>query len=172
MKLYIIQTELERLLEEAHQEAIDNNGEISEELASKIDALYGSKDEKIVSCIRYYKNLLAEAKMIKFEEDLLKKRRISLENKASRHKDYMSGWLSGEKFKKGSDSISWKPGEAVHVPEITITDKNKEKFKLWMELQPKWDKKLLKKELSGEVFSGWLKSQGFRINKTNNIQIK
>lgn len=81
----------------------------------KLDALQLARDEKIGNVAAYIKNLSAESKAIKAEEDALAARRKSADKKIKDLKDYLAAALNGQKFKDSRCSIYFsKTAPAVH----------------------------------------------------------
>lgn len=71
----------------------------------KLDSLQMEKKEKIGNVAAFIKNLVAESKALKEEEDILAARRRACDNKVKRLKDYLQESLNGEKFKDSRVSI-------------------------------------------------------------------
>lgn len=71
----------------------------------KLDALQLARDEKIGNIAAYIKNLSAESKAIKAEEDALAARRKSADKKIKDLKDYLAAALNGQKFKDARCSV-------------------------------------------------------------------
>lgn len=89
-----------------------DTGEIID--TAKLDELQMAKSEKIGNIAAYIKNVTAEAKAIKEEEDILAARRKACENKAKRLKEYLMTALNGEKYKDARVSVYYgKSAEAV-----------------------------------------------------------
>ena len=92
-------------INEAIMGLIDEDGEIAD--FEEFDELQLKREEKIENIALYIKNLTAEAKAIKDEEDVLKKRRVAAENKVQGLKCYLDHALQGEKFKTARTAISY-----------------------------------------------------------------
>lgn len=86
-----------------------NNVSIDEETGEiigleELETLEAEFDEKAESVALYIKNLIAEAQMIKAEEDNLKARRTRLTNKADRLEKYLSDMMVAAERDKMSTS--------------------------------------------------------------------
>lgn len=93
------------------------NPETGEFDEDRFNALTMARDEKIESLICYYKDVIAMAKAIKEEENILTERRKREENKANRLKEFIKYALAGEKFKTAKGSVSYRDTESVEVGE-------------------------------------------------------
>lgn len=113
MTVYEINAEVQRILDEA----VDENGEINPDALMALEALQMAKDEKVENAALAYKNILAECKAIKAEEEALAKRRKVGENKAERIKAYIDFVLDGENFKTPKVAVSHKTSQAVELGE-------------------------------------------------------
>lgn len=111
--LYVIDSAIEK----AFNDAVDpETGEIIDESKlEEIDALNMKRDAKIEGVGLYYKDIKAEAEMVKAEADNLAKRYKALENKAEGIKTYLSKAVNGEKFKTPKLSISFRKSTSTHV---------------------------------------------------------
>lgn len=111
--LYVIDSAIEK----AFNDAVDpETGEIIDESKlEEIDALNMERDAKIEGVGLYYKDIKAEAEMVKAEADNLAKRYKALENKAEGIKTYLSKAVNGEKFKTPKLSISFRKSTSTHV---------------------------------------------------------
>lgn len=108
--------------------------ETEEELAKKIDEVSLDLDTKIENIGCYIKNLESDVEALKKEEDNLKARRKSAENKIEGLKRYLNGYLMAC-FPKDEDRAKWKfktpkvvlgyrKSNSVEVPDIEKLDKN------------------------------------------------
>lgn len=115
--LYDIKYELEDCLDMAMDEAENNNGVISDTLASHIDALEMERGDKIENVALWVKNLKAESEMISNEIKSLQERKKTTINKMESVKNTLARYLEYglEKFKTGKVSISWRKSESVIV---------------------------------------------------------
>ena len=121
---------------------------------------FGKKVEGIALWI---KNLLSDAEAIKAEKNKLADRQKSCENKARNLKEYLSGYLCGEKFKTPRVSISYRKSESVEVQDVSRKlDKEYLKF-----ADPEVDKTKVKKALKDGV-----ELSGVVLVQNNNIQIR
>lgn len=91
----------------------EETGEIID--VAKLDALQLARDEKISNIAAYIKNLTAESKAIKAEEDALAARRKAADRKVKDLKDFLATALNGQKFKDARCSVYFsKTAPAVH----------------------------------------------------------
>jgi hypothetical protein len=81
----------------------------------EFDQLNIDREEKIESVVLWIKNLKAEAKAIKDEEENLAKRRKSLESKADSLTRFISRILMGSKFKTTRASVSYRKSKSVNI---------------------------------------------------------
>jgi hypothetical protein len=160
--LYAINQEYEDLLAMVLEVAEANEGVIPDNLADDLDQLEGSRDEKIENCIRYYKNELAIADMIKSEIDALRKRMQTHENAAKWCKAYVQRSMKeGEKREYGCGSIGWRKSEGVVIVNESMLPESC--FKVERKPVLTAVKELLKANLFGEAA---------HIETRNNLQIK
>lgn len=153
MNLYEIDREIESCVDMETGETID-----TERLAS----LQMEKSKKIENIGCWIKNLTAEAAALKNEKDALAQREKVAKNKADGLKQYLAGYLAGQKFKTAKVAISYRKSEAVEIAdEAAVPDE----FRI---PQPdKIDKTGIKKALKdGAVIVG------AQIVERQNIQIK
>lgn len=113
MKIYEIDAAIEELIAGSVDE---ETGEILVD-PEKLDALQMEREAAVENLALYYKNLTAEAKAIKAEEEALAKRRRSTENAAERAKKYLEYALRGEKFKSARVAVSYRKSQAVELDE-------------------------------------------------------
>ena len=120
----------------------------------ELDALNMERDEKIENILLWVKNLKADAKAIKDEEDALKARRKALESKAEHLTDYVAFGLAGEKFSTPKVAVSWRKSEAVELgPEFLPWALEKDAYLRYKDPEP--DKAMLKTALkAGEQIPG------------------
>lgn len=110
MKIYEIENAISDLLSQVDEET----GEILFD-PEQLEALQMERDQKIENLALAWKNLTAEAKAIKAEEDSLAKRRKSAENAAERAKSYLEFVLNGEQFKSAKVAVSYRKSESVET---------------------------------------------------------
>lgn len=153
MNLYEIDREIESCVDMETGETID-----TERLAS----LQMEKSKKIENIGCWIKNLTAEAAALKNEKDALAQREKVAKNKADGLKQYLAGYLAGQKFKTAKVAISYRKSEAVEIADETAVP---DEFRI---PQPdKFDKTGIKAALkSGAVIAG------AQIVERQNIQIK
>ena len=92
--LYDISDKLETLITEAFDIDTGELYETQEELDKAIDACELDLDTKIENIGCFIKNLEADVEALKKEENNLKARRISTENKIESLKRYLNGYLT------------------------------------------------------------------------------
>lgn len=137
--LYDIDERLVTLLEEHFDIEDGVVYETEDELAKKIDEVALDLDKKIENIGCYIKNLESDVEAIKKEEDNLKARRKSAENKIEGLKRYLNGYLSAcypndtdrakWKFKSPKVVLGYRRSTSVEVPDIEKLDKNFIKLK-------------------------------------------
>lgn len=128
----------------------------------KLSQLQMDFDDKVEGIALWIKDLLSDAAAIKAEKDKLNERQKVCENKAKNLKEYLSGFLAGQKFKTPRVAISYRKSESVNVSDIwKIPDdylKNKD---------PEPDKTKIKSALKAGV-----SIPGVELIENRNIQIK
>lgn len=139
MNLYEISDKLVTLIEEGFDESTGEIYQTQEELDKAIDKCELDLDTKIENIGCYIKNLEAEIEAFKKEEDNLKKRRKTTENKIEGLKRYLNGYLSAVypnesdrakwKFKTPKVALGYRRSSSVEVPDIEKLDKNFVKIK-------------------------------------------
>lgn len=132
--LYEISDKLDVLINEAFDIETGELYETQEELDKAIDECELDLDTKIENIGCFIKNLEADIDMLKNEEDKLKKRRKSAENKIEGLKKYLNGYLTAVypidadrakwKFKTPRVVLGYRKSSSVEVPDIEKLDKN------------------------------------------------
>jgi len=159
--LYEINEAIYNAVQDAESQAIENDGIISEEIATLLDGLEMDRKEKIGNICKYYKSLLAEAEMVKTEEKNLAERRKTTENKAERLKNYLATAMNGEKYSDSVSKISFRKSESVEVFDVEDIPEEYQKIKIDA------DKTAIKNAIkAGKII------EGCKIVESNNIQIK
>lgn len=171
MTLYDVDERLVTLLNDHFDTEDGTIYESEEELAKKIDEVSLDLDTKIENIGCYIKNLEADVEALKKEEDNLKARRKSAENKIEGLKRYLNGYLMAC-FPKDEDRAKWKfktakvvlgyrKSNSVEVPDIEKLDKNFIKIKT--EVVP--DKTAIKDAIkSGKEVIGAFVKQNINLN--------
>lgn len=113
--LYEIKAELDELLSQVDEET----GEALFDEAA-LDALMMEREEKLEHLALAVKNMAAEAAAIKTEEAALKKRRIALENKTERIREYLQRSLAGDKFKTPRVAISYRKSTTAEITDEAV----------------------------------------------------
>lgn len=106
MTLYEIDQKMQRLVDQETGELMDYEA---------FAALQMDREKKIENMALWVKDLSAEAKAIKEEEDNLRDRRRGMENKAERLKTYLSIALGGEKFQTARCAVSFRKTASVQI---------------------------------------------------------
>lgn len=101
--------------------------EISEEMLNCVDAETGEvdidkldeltmlRDEKLENIALWIKDLKAEAEALKAEKLVFAARQSAAEHRAESLKNYLTGFLHGEKFKTTRCAISFRKTESVKI---------------------------------------------------------
>lgn len=106
MTLYEIDQKIQSLVDPETGELLDY---------AAFAQLQMDREQKIENMALWVKDLSAEAKAIKEEEDNLKERRRSMENKAERLKAYLVIALDGEKFQTPRCSVTFRRTASVQI---------------------------------------------------------
>lgn len=139
MNIYEINDRLEMLVSEHFDTEDGVIFESDEELAKKIDEVSLDLDTKIENIGCFIKNLEAENQALKTEEQNLKKRRTTNENKIEGLKKYLNGYLTATiaddnerakwRFRTGKVVLGYRRSNTVEVPDIEKLDKEYLKVK-------------------------------------------
>ena len=113
MKLYEIDQAIESLVDNETGELLDYEA---------FAALQMERDRKLENMVLWYKDLTAEAKAIKAEEDALRERRKAKENRAERLRQYLQNLLCGEKFQTARCAVSYRKSMALNVADADHPD--------------------------------------------------
>ncbi len=166
MKLYELTNDYLALMQ-----AIDNDELPEEAIADTLEAITAGIEEKADSIACLLKNLDAECKAIKAEEERLAERRKSKEKSIERIKQYLSDSLQSagiDKVETARNRITFRKSESVEVDEDT--------FIRWAEVNrddlltysaPKVNKTEVKKALKDGI-----EIVGAELRINQNIQIK
>lgn len=128
-----------------------------------LDNLKMERDQKVENIALYYKNLVAEAEMVKAEKNNMADRQKRLENKAESLKNYLAYALQGEKFSTPKVAVSYRKSKSVEIEDGARLPDNYVK----VEEVRKPDKKMLKEALEGgEVI------EGVRLVEKQNLSVK
>lgn len=130
--------------------------------AEKLSQLQMEFDDKVEGIALWIKNLLSDAAAIKEEKDKLAERQRVCENKAKSLKEYLSGFLGGEKFKTPRVAIYYRKSKSVDVQDITALPKEYLKYS-----EPTANKAEIKKALEAGT-----SVPGCVLVENSNIQIK
>lgn len=154
MNLYEIEAEI--------LTCISEDGEVID--LEKLDALTMERNSKISNIACWIKDLKAEAEAIKAEKQNLDKRQKVAENKASSLREYLAGFLNGEKYKDARVSISYRKSTAVQIAEDMDIKRLPEEY-LKVTVEP--SKTAIKEALTNGVVV-----EGCTLIENNNIQIR
>lgn len=137
--LYEINDRLEMLISEHFDTDDGVIFESEEELAKKIDEVNLDLDTKIENIGCFIKNLESDIEAFKKEEDNLKKRRKTTENKIEGLKVYLNNYLTAVypneddrrkwKFKTPKVVLGYRKSTTVEVPDLEKLDKDFIKIK-------------------------------------------
>lgn len=161
MNLYQIDAEIMRAFESAMD---PDTGEIVDaEAYAALDRLSVERDNKIENILLWIKDLKSDADQLKKEKMAFAERQKIAERKCESLTRYVSGVLSGQKFKTAKVEASWRKSEVV-IYDGDIANLP-EKFKKYAD--PELKKTELKKALKdGEEIDG------ARLEQRSNLQIK
>lgn len=122
---------------------------------AKLDQLQMDKEHKIENLLMFYKDTLAQAKVIKEEVESLEERQRILLNKADRLKRFAEDVLKGETFETAKVKVSYRKSESVETTEDFIAWAKKNRDDLLRYKEPETDKKKIKAALlNGEELLG------------------
>ena len=153
MTLYEIRDQIARILDTGFVVDEDTGEVLADE--SSLDALKMAEEEKLENIICYRKNLLSEAKAIKFEEESLSKRRKAKEAKASRLDQYIASCMrmSGrDKFETSRCKAFFRCSKSVEFDDYVFYDSAPEQY---IRVKREADKNAIKAAIaSGTLVSG------------------
>lgn len=110
MTIWEIDREIDRLVNAVDEET----GEVLCDVEA-LEALSMAREEKVENLALAVKNMTADAKAIKAEEDALAQRRKSIEAKVARAKEYLEYVCAGEGFKSSKVVVSFRPSTSCEV---------------------------------------------------------
>ena len=165
MTLYEINKEIEDALNNIYSSMDEETGEVDEAYVHQFEDLQIARDEKLDNIGCFIKNLEAEAKALKEEEQVLASRRKVKENEIERLKAYVVANLNGQKFESARVCFSFRKSKAVVIDEAYIENIPSEYL---IAQEPKIDRKALKADLeAGKDLDGIA-----HIEEKQNLQIK
>ena len=163
MKLFDIDERLAACVKLDESRVVDTeSGEIID--LEAIAALEMERDKKIENLGCWYKNLLAEAEVLKAQKNAFAEREKAKKAKAESLKGFLGRYLNGKKFETAKVAMSFRKSEAVEFDAKCIGDVPEEflKFK-----DPELDKVAVKKAIkAGETVPGC------ELVARQNLQIK
>ena len=165
MSLYTINRDLESVLNALFESTDEETGEVDGSLVQVLEDLQMQKAEKLDNIGAFYKNLLAEADMLKKEEEALKARRQAKERKAEQLKNYVASILNGEKFESPRVAFSWRKSSQLVLDEQYIENIPEEYLKY---NDPDIDKAKLKEDLKKGINLDGIA----HLEDKNNLQVK
>lgn len=171
--LYDISEKLSALIEGAFDIETGEIYQTQEELDKAIDECELDLDTKIENIGCYIKNLESDVEALKKEEDNLKARRKSSENKIESLKRYLNGYLMAcypndddrckWKFKTPKVVLGFRKSTTVEVPNLEVLDKEFIKIKT----ETSADKKAIK-----EAITNGREVKGAYLQDNLNLSIK
>jgi len=163
MQLYKIKQQLDEAMQDATFEAVEREGEVSDILIDKIEALELEHDEKVSNIACMIKNIDSESSALKNEKKSIDARIKQKDSTVSSLKTYLSTWMKGEKFEDHRCAVSWRKSKSV-----IITDELVLSCRYITEVvTKKIDKKMIKLEIDGGC-----NVEGAKVVENQNIQIK
>lgn len=126
MKLYEIDAAIENCVDAETGDVID---------IERLEALEMERDTKISNLACWVKDLTAEEKALKDEEDNLAKRRKAVANKKASINDFLKAYLNGCKFKDSRVSISYRTSTSTEIDEDLDISALPDEYKL-VEIRP------------------------------------
>lgn len=163
MTLYEIKAELEQAIAEMLNNVDEETGEVSPESVERFNELNEAREEKLDNIGAYIKNLRAEIKMLKEEEQNLKARREAKEKKEENLIKYVESVLDGEKFESPRVAFSYRKSEQVVIADEDLIPEEYTVTKT----ETKADKTKIKAALkAGEEVNGAF------LQAKNNLQVK
>ena len=148
-------------IDQAILELIDpETGEILDYEA--FEQLQMERDQKIENIALWIKNLTAEAKALKEEEQTFAARRKAAENKAESLKKYLDTILQGNPVKTTKFAVTYRRTESCVIDDIYKIPEEYLRYK-----EPEADKTALKKALKeGQAISG------VHLEEKNSLSVK
>lgn len=141
MKLYEIDAAILDCIDPQTGEVVD---------AEKLTALQMEREQKVENVALWIKDLDAEAKALKAEEQSFTDRRRAAEKKAESLREWLASALNGEKFGTTRVAISFRRTKSVHVDDVFKLDDEFLKYS-----EPKPDKAAIKKAIeAGQIIEG------------------
>lgn len=120
-KLYEVDSMYRQALDAAEQYINQDTGEIPEDWAKFMDDVGGERENKLLACGLFQREMQAEAEAMENEARRMALRARAAKNKAESFKSYISLYLQpGEKVKDSRVSIGWRTTKSIEieVPEL------------------------------------------------------
>jgi hypothetical protein len=162
--LYDINEMYAKCLDEANAYGEEHGGETDPALEMKLEALGMARESKIENCLRYIKNISAEAEAVELEKKRLASRQVTIENRIEWMKKYLGAVVGvGNKIKLACGTIGWRPSTSTEIIDSTAIPAKYKSEKIEISI----DKKAIKADIeAGQDVPG------AKLNQNNNIQIK
>lgn len=125
------------------------NEETGEFDLETFERLQMEKQAKLENLILYMKELKAGAEALGKEVATLQARKKACENKAERIKEFLLGYLAGEKFATSKVSVSYRTDKSVEIDDLSMIPAEFLKF-----TEPTADKVALKAALKEGTVEG------------------
>ena len=162
MNLFELNKEFRESIKRVEFFAMENDGEINENLEAEFKCLEMAREEKVLNLAGYIKEIKAESEMIKNQEKKLEERRKSLENRAEYLTEYLIKSLNeGEKLSSPWAQISWRKSKSVEILDEKIIDRK------YIVMEPR----ILKSSIGDDLKAG-IKVDGAILKEKLNLQIK
>lgn len=157
--LYELTSEFLSLIEKYNS----GNFEDEDALIDEIELAQLDLDIKFENCVCYYKNLEADAELLKAEAKKLNDRAKTLINRADKFEQYLANCLKGKKWKNGIHEISYRKSEVVEIVDESLIP--------FVYLRTKQTVEPDKNEIKKHLKEG-ATIDGVKLVQKNNLQIK
>lgn len=162
MNLFDLNKEFRDAIRRVEFFAMENDGEINENLEAEFKCLELAREEKVLNLAGYIKELEAECEAIKKQEKKLGERRESLENRVEYLTKYLLKNISErEKLSSPWAQISWKKSKYVEITDEKLIDKK------YIVMEPK-----ISKSSIGDDLKAGIEVAGAILQEKMNLQIK
>ena len=162
MNLFDLNKEFRESIKRVEFFAMENDGEINEDLENEMNDLKLAREEKSLNLAGYIKEIEAESEAIKNQEKKLNERRKTLENRAEYLKEYLRKNISeGEKLSSPWAQISWRKSKSVEILDEKLIDQK------YIVMEPR----ILKSSIGDDLKAG-IKVDGAILKEKLNLQIK
>ena len=166
MTLYEIDNNIRAFLDKMLDAVDEETGEVLEVDPAELEQLNEAREQKMENIALYIKNLEADAKAIKEEENNLKERREKAEKKAERLRNLLAMSMNSaeeSKFNTARCAVSFRFSKSVVITDLDLIDEAY--VKKTIDVKP--DKVAIKQAIeAGEDV------EGAYLEEKQNIQIK